>query len=424
MAGGINQRMTLRDYQESISTDAARLLEWVKIAYLAMEPRCGKTFTSFAAAEKYGAKVVLFVTRKKAMSSIESDYDTMQPNFIIDIINYESLHLIVRTDYDLVIIDEAHSCGAFPTMAERVKRLKRICEGLPIIFLSATPSPESFSQLYHQFYISSFSPFKAYKNFYAWAKEFVTLKKRYLYNKEINDYSCADKAKIDEHTKHLFISYTQEEAGFTEMVQEQVITVKMEPGTQWLIDKLIKERVYIGKDGQEILADTAVKLQNKIHQISSGTVLAENGNGICFDHTKARFIRDHFKGQKIAIFYKFKCEGVMLIGTFGYNRLTEDPMEFNERDDKIFYSQVQSGREGTNLSTADALVFFNIDFSSVSYQQARARMQTKDRTKAAMLYWIFSDVGIESKIYQRVINKQDYTNAHFRKDFNIRRELV
>jgi hypothetical protein len=416
--------MILRDYQQSISTDAARLLEWVKIAYLAMQVRTGKTLTALAAADKFGAKVVLFVTKKKAISSIQDDYDKLAPSFIIDIINFEQLGNIVRTDYDLVIVDEAHCISQFPTPAERTKLLKKICEGLPIIYLSGTPTPESFSQLYHQFYISSFSPFKAYKNFYAWAKDFVTLKKRYLYNKEINDYSCADKAKIDEHTKHLFISYTQEEAGFTEMVQEQVITVKMEPGTQWLIDKLIKDRVYIGKDGQEILADTAVKLQNKIHQISSGTVLAENGEGICFDHTKAQFIRDHFKGQKIAIFYKFKCEGVMLIGTFGYNRLTEDPMEFNERDDKIFYSQVQSGREGTNLSTADALVFFNIDFSSVSYQQARARMQTKDRTKAAMLYWIFSDVGIESKIYQRVINKQDYTNAHFRKDFNIRRELV
>jgi hypothetical protein len=416
--------MQLRDYQDQISTDAAKLLEWVKIAYLSMQVRTGKTLTALATAGKYGAKVVLFVTKKKAISSIQDDYDALGPSFIIDIINYEQLGNIVRTDYDMVIIDEAHCISQFPTPAERTKLLKKICAGLPIIYLSGTPTPESFSQLYHQFYISTFSPFKQWQTFYAWAKEFVTLKKKYLYNREINDYSSANKEKIDEYTKHLFISYTQQEAGFTQMVEEQVLKVRMQETTYGLIKKLIANRIYIGRDGQEILADTAVKLQNKVHQIYSGTVLAEDGNGIVFDYSKAYFIKRHFEGQKIAIFYKFKCEALMLIATFGYDRLTEDPKEFNEQADKIFYSQVQSGREGINLSTADALVMLNIDFSSVSYQQSKARIQAKDRTKPAPLYWIFAENGIEEKIYDRVINKQDYTLAYFRKDFNIRKELV
>lgn len=55
----------LRDYQENISTDAAKLLGWTHIAYLCMEVRTGKTLTALAAAEKYGAKVVLFATKKK-----------------------------------------------------------------------------------------------------------------------------------------------------------------------------------------------------------------------------------------------------------------------------------------------------------------------------------------------------------------------
>jgi hypothetical protein len=422
--GGNNIPMTLRDYQERISTDAAKLLEWVKIAYLSMEVRTGKTLTALAAAQKYGAKMVLFCTKKKAISSIQDDYDKLNPAYIIDIINYEQLGNIVRTDYDIVIVDEAHCISQFPTPAERTKLLKKICAGLPIIYLSGTPSPESFSQLYHQFYISSFSPFKQWQTFYAWAKEFVTVKKKYLYNREIMDYSCASKEKIDEHTKHLFISYTQAEAGFEQMVQEEVIKIPMLPSTYGLVKKLINNRIYIGQGGQEILADTAVKLQNKIHQIFSGTVLCEDGNGIVFDYSKASYIKRHFKGQKIAIFYKFVCERSMILATFGNENLTEDPMEFNQRTDKIFYSQVQSGREGTNLSTADALVFINIDFSSVSYQQARARMQSRERTKEAKLYWIFSEGGIEEKIYHRVINKQDYTLSYFRKDFNIRKELV
>jgi hypothetical protein len=409
--------MILREYQESISTDAAKMLEWVKICYLAMEVRTGKTLAALAAADKYGAKVVLFVTKLKAISSIQGDYDKLNPSFTIDIINFEQLGNVVRKDYDLVIVDEAHSIGAFPTPSERAKRLKEICAGLPIIYLSGTPTPEGWSQIYHQFYISSFSPFKEYKNFYAWAKEFVTVKKKYFYNRQINDYSCADKAKIDELTKHLFISFSQTDAGFEQLVQEEIIHVRMMPTTYALIDRLRRDHIYIGRDGQEILADTAVKLMSKFHQMYSGTVLAEDGNAIVFDNSKIGFIKQHFAGRKIAIFYKFKAEGTMILCAFGNDRLTSDPEEFNASTDKIFYCQVQSGREGVNLSSADCLIMLNIDFSALSYWQARARMQTKDRTKEAKLYWIFAENGIEDKIHKAVMDKRDYSLSYFKKDF-------
>jgi hypothetical protein len=62
-------------------------------------------------------------------------------------------------------------------------------------------------------------------------------------------------------------------------------------------------------------------------------------------------------------------------------------------------------------------VFFNIDFSAVSYWQSRARIQTKDRNSEAKIYWIFAENGIEDKIYKAVMDKKDYTLEHFKKDF-------
>jgi SNF2 family DNA or RNA helicase len=97
-------------------------------------------------------------------------------------------------------------------------------------------------------------------------------------------------------------------------------------------------------------------------------------------------------------------------------RIIEDPMAFNEASgDAVFISQIQSGREGINLSSADALVMYNIDFSAVSYWQSRARMQTKDRTEASNVYWIFTQGGIEERIFSMVQNKKDYTLSHFKK---------
>lgn len=408
------QRMTLRNYQEQISTDTAKMLEWLNICYLSMQVRCGKTLTSLAAARKYGAKRVLFVTKKKAIGSIECDYEALQPGYQIQVTNYEQLHNLTFNP-DLVILDEAHCLGQYPIPSERTKKLRKLCLGLPIIYLSGTPTPESYSQLFHQFHISSYSPWKEYTSFYRWAKDYVDIRKKYLYNREINDYSRANKEKIDNDTKRLFISYTQEEAGFIEAVMEQFVTLKMKPSTYWLADKLRRDRVHIGKNGEEILADTEVKLMNKLHQVYSGTVIAEDKTALSFDDTKAQYIANRWGKDRIAIFYKFTAEYAMLLWVFP-GRITTDPEEFAADPDKVFVSQIQSGREGINLSCADYIIMFNIDYSAVSYWQARARMQSKERVKPAIIFWLFSEFGIESKIYQAVANKQDYTLSYFRKD--------
>jgi hypothetical protein len=100
-------------------------------------------------------------------------------------------------------------------------------------------------------------------------------------------------------------------------------------------------------------------------------------------------------------------------------KITDCPEDFNANDGIIFVSQIQAGREGVNLSTADCLVMYNIDFAAVSYWQVRARLQTKERIKAAMVHWIFAKEGIESRIYNAVSNKKDYTLNYFKRDEKI-----
>ena len=413
----MKNQIQLRDYQKSIVDKGCEVLAKYKIVYLAMEVRTGKTLTSFAIAQCHGANKVLFVTKKKAIQDILQQHKEFNTSFDIHVTNYEQLAK-VKDNYDLVIIDEAHSLGAIPTPSLRAKELKRICVGLPIIYLSGTPTPESYSQIYHQLYVSSFSPFKEYKNFYQWAKDYVILQKKYVFNRAINDYSNAIKDKVMDEVKKVMISLTQEDAGFEQLVKEHIIYVDMEASTYKVADRLRIDKIVKNKDGDIVLGDTAVKLMSKLHQIYSGSVIVDEPKreARAFDYKKAEFIKDKFKGQKIAIFYKFTAELYIIKWIFG--EVFVDPMEFNAHEGScVFASQIQSGREGINLSSADALVFMNIDFSAVSYWQSRARIQTKDRTKDAHIYWIFAKGGIEEKIYKAVMNKKDYTLEHFKKDF-------
>ena len=61
----------LRDYQIELSNQGAEILERLNMVYYVMEPRVGKTLTSFRTAELIGAKNVLFITTKKSISSIK-----------------------------------------------------------------------------------------------------------------------------------------------------------------------------------------------------------------------------------------------------------------------------------------------------------------------------------------------------------------
>jgi hypothetical protein len=428
--------ITLRDYQLDIANRGVEILRQHKILYLSMQVRTGKTFTALHAASLYGAKKVLFLTKKKTIDDIERQREMIKEIKQADkfirtyVTNYEMIKDVEAFNklyaflydtpvksFDLIICDEAHVLGAFPDLSLKTKLLKKIAKDLPIIYLSGTPSAESYSQLFHQFWISSFSPWISTPSFHKWVKAgYVEVKKKYLYNREINDYSDANKEKIDADTAHLFISFSQEQAGFTEYVDEEVLTVKMSDKTYRIADRLIKDKIVTGSSGSTILADTAVKLQQKLHQIYSGTVITEGGVYIVTDYSKAMFIGKTFRDKRICVFYKFKSELDALEFAFGGD-ITESVEEFNEDPRLVFVSQIQSGREGLNLSKADALVMYNIDFSAVSYWQARARLQTKDRTTPAKVYWIFSEGGIEHKIYEAVQQKKDYTLSYFKKDY-------
>ena len=165
--------LQLRDYQVDLSYKGLDILKQLGIVYLVMSVRTGKTLTSLNIANLYGAKKVLFITKLKAISSIKSDYDALNPNYEIQIINNESLHKITDNDFDLVISDEHHRNSAFPKPCNSAKTIRERFGHLPQIYLSGTPAIESGSQWFHSFWTSKFSPFNGFKNFYDWSRTYT-----------------------------------------------------------------------------------------------------------------------------------------------------------------------------------------------------------------------------------------------------------
>jgi len=409
----IKKMIEFRNYQEDIISKGTDIIRSHRFLYLAMEVRTGKTLTSLGICQLLGVKSVLFITKKKAISSIQNDYDLLNPEFNIVVTNYESLHKINPSGWDVVICDEAHGMGAFPKPSGRAKNVKSIifrCNPY-VILLSGTPTPEAYSQMYHQVYFIPNNPFNKYRNFYQFAGDYIGVSKKKIGGMYINDYSKGSK-KILEHMSPYTINFSQKDAGFLVETTEHVLEVELKESTRSLITKLKKDLVVEG-ESEVILADTAVKLMTKVHQLCSGTVKFESGKSMVLDYTKAEFIKEQFKGKKVGIFYKFKEELNAIKEVFG-DEICQDLECFNSTDKNIAL-QIVSGREGISLKEAECLIYYNIDFSATSYWQSRDRMTTKERLKNN-IYWIFSKNGIEREIYKAVIKKKDYTLTHFKRD--------
>jgi len=404
--------LKFRKYQLEIIDKAFDVLVKYGFVYLSMQVRTGKTLTAMGTAQKLGVDNMLFVTKKKAISSIEDDYKKLKPKFHINVVNYESLHKVAG-EYECIVLDEAHGMGAYPKPSKRTKMIKQIIKKQNpfVILMSGTPTPESFSQLYHQVYACPHNPFRNYVNFYKFAKDYVDVVQIKIGAMPHNNYSRGKQTILDQ-MKPYMISYTQKEAGFKVETIEKVLKVKMSDLTYNMVKQLKKNLVIEGSD-EVVLADTGVKLMMKLHQLFSGTVKFESGKATVIDLSKAEFIKTEFKDMKIGIFYKFKAEYDALKQVYG-DDLTTELNEFRDTDKNIAL-QIVSGREGISLKEADCLVYYNIDFSALSYWQSRDRMTTKDSVQNDV-YWIFSEGGIEEKIYRAVTKKKDYTLKHFEKD--------
>lgn len=393
----------LRDYQIKNAEECTDILNKYGLVYLQHTQRTGKTLTALQIAENINSKKVIFITKKKAITSILSDFKDFNFSFELDVINYESLHKI-KYKYDLAILDEAHSIGAFPKPSKRTKLLKEMFFNNKIIYLSGTPASESYSQWYHQFWISKNSPFKNYVNFYKWAKEYVIPKIIYTSYGQSNDYSNAKNEIINKKINYLVHKFTQEEAGFENVIIKKNIFIEMKPVTYELIKKLKKDRIIQGKN-ESILADSGVKLMSKQHQLGSGTIIFDSGNTGIIDDSKAVFIKNNFKG-KLAIFYYFKQELEMLLNVFK-DTATTDLNEFNTTN-KHFIGQQYSSAMGVNLSKADKLIYLNFGFSGTNFVQSLDRLTIKER-KETEVYFILAKNTIDYNVLKVVEQKKNFT---------------
>lgn len=398
----------LRDYQIELSTRGANILKSKGMVYYNFAPRVGKTLTALQTCQNVNAKNVLFITKIKAFKSIQDDFDLMNYNFNLTIINKESIHKIEHNIFDVIIYDEAHGLfSTYPKPNNFYKIAKKRFSKIPAILLSGTMCVESGSQIYHQFNFSDYSPFKYYTNFYKWAKDYVKVTQKQLGYGLINDYSKCNIIAVNVIIEPYTLKYTQEQSGFVSKVNKYIIDFPS--SNKSLIERLKRDSLIEGKD-ELIIADSSVKLLQKIHQLENGTIIFESGNNKILNYSKGQFIKKYFEGKKLAIIYNFKNELTLLQDVFK-DECTTDLNEFNNTD-KHYLGQQVSSCEGISFSKADALVFYNFGYSGKNFIQAIDRLTLKDRPTNDV-YFIFEKGSLTEAIYKTVSKKEKFNIKQF-----------
>lgn len=403
--------MSLYKYQKEIVLKASQILAERHIVYLNMGMRTGKTRVALSIAKNYNN--ILFVTKKRVISFIYKEIDELGITKPITVINYEQLHKYLDKTYDLVIVDEAHSIGAFPKPSLRAKLLKAICNknNCDVVLMSGTPFPESLSQCYHQFYISNYSPFNIYKNFYAFANDYVNIVlKKVSATTTVRDYShCKDSvlAILQPYT----ITFSSEEGNVNTPKKEYIIYVSDDQ-----IEKYLYQIIKLGiiRDLDYYRSNASEQFE-KAWQLCGGFIYL-NDEPVILSTKKAEALKS-LDGYTI-IFYKFKAELGILKTTLG-TELTTNVSEFQAGTCKYIALQYLSGREGINLSIADNIVYYNLDFSYTSYSQSieRASCQLKDSVN--VYYLFYENIDFEKRILNTLKSKKNFNLKTFKMLKNI-----
>lgn len=386
-------------HQEKFSKLVFKQLKSTGYAYLAGKPRSGKTYTAILTMEMSNKiSRVLVLTKKNAIPGWHKfTENNSRLNHSYYVTNYEQVGKLKSEDYDAVIIDESHNTGAFPKPSLRYKQIRKLCWNMVHIHLSGTAIVESQASIYHQMFISKYTPFK-HKNFYDFHREFGEPYYIKAAGREINQYDRV-KDTLMPIINQFTIYMTQEDSGIDKSLQavDKIHIVELNQGTKDLYNKLQTDQIAI-IDGKDLVCDTVMKLRTSLHMLESGVAKIGNDYIDLGNREKVDYIKEHFgDNEDTGIMCHFVGEKQILEKEFKHA--------------KIYSSS--SDAEGVDLSHLKNFVILSSDYSGSKFIQRRDRIININGSASLEVHHIMVKNAISEQVYKKVSKKEDFNNSTY-----------
>jgi hypothetical protein len=400
--------MIPRQDQIEMAIKAYHVLKEHMIVYLAAEERTGKTLAAILTAEMcQNVENILVITKKEPIKGWVKTLNEYPACKNFDVVTYQSAHKYIseRTKYQLIILDESHNyISGYPKPKTLWKQIKQLCAFKPLIYISATPHPQGYQQLYHQFALSSWSPWKNHKNFYHWFNVFGIPEEIYVGGVMRTQYHNTNESLVKPSIEHLFIKKTRQELGFKFEPKDKVHYVELSESTKLMYNEMLKNLVY-KKDGMKILCDTKSKLRFALHMLEGGVGKGIRDYYILENTEKIDYIKKTWGDYDgLVIFYEYKPEYEKLKAHFKHAEIL----------------QATSFAEGVELAHKDTLVVYSQNFSTAKFTQRRARQASMHRTSEIVVHYLVVADAVSEQAYEIVsLNKKNFVDSLF-----MRKELL
>ncbi len=390
--------MKPRKYQSELAIEGYNILKKYMICYLAFEERTGKTITAILMAEMCNnVKTIIVVTKKKALKDWIEVFKCFPHTKKYIVTNYHQIHKFGRPD--LLILDEAHNyISGCPKQPILHKRIQNISMQIPIIYLSATPHPQGYQMLYHQFALSTWSPWRDYNTFYIWFKVYGIPSYAWFNGIQVPVYTKTKEYRIIPQIEHLFITKTRKELGFKYEPVDKLHYIELAESTKKVYNKLMKHKIYEFKN-HTLVCDSPIKLRTSLHMLEGGVAKINKNYLILSNTEKIDYIKQNWGDtDKLVIYYHYIAEGRKLRKAFK----------------NAIILQAVSFAEGIDLTHKDIMIIYSQDFSTAKYTQRRARQASRHRDKPIIVHFLLVKKAVSKQAYNTVaINKQNFVDSVF-----------
>jgi len=344
----------------------------------------------------------------------------------IYLINYERLHQLTSLSFcDVVIFDEI--TRAKNHASKRIKAFRPLLKKRHRRWgLTGTPRPNSILELFAQIRLLDDGDRLGLK--------FDLFKERYCYPTDYMRYNWVPRPGAEEqiYSKIQDITLTLRSSDYLDVADMEVtdVFVPLENRARSVYRKLEKE--FLAQiDRRDVVAVNAAVLVNKLLQVCSGAIYAEDRSvvGIHEDRIIALKTLIRRLSEPVIVGCQFRHEAKRICNLIpGATHVSEVKgdleKEWNSGKIKILVADPRSLGHGLNLQQGGRdIIWFSPTWSRELYDQFNARVARKGQEKIPRIHRLLSPQTIDDVVIESLRERGDEQNAMMRIMSNYKRIL-
>jgi len=346
------------------------------------------------------------LTEPDGMAVFKWNIETSGGCQLVGIINYDLIFRrpeLLEIKFNTILLDESSMIKN--DTAKRTKTILKL-KADNVILLSGTPTGGKYEELYSQLKLLGWDISKRQY----WA-EFIETR-----NIDVGGFKLPivtgykNVGRLKRKMREYGCSFLKTEEVFD--LPEQIFTdVKISAPKEY---KQFQRNKIVRFDGWELIGDTILTQMLYSRQLCGAFAPEKlNALGDLIESTNDRLI----------IFYNFNMdlEAIKAIckqlkRPFSQvNGSTKDLGAYDKHANSVTAIQYQAGAMGLNLQKANKIIYFAPPLSSELYEQSKKRIHRIGQEKPCFYYRLICKSSIETKIYEVLEQRKDYTEKLFAK---------